>query len=77
VGEEEWKTNLVEAAVERVKQQVKEEQFQMFHLYVVKGWPVLKVARTLGVNAGRVYLAKHRIAGLVKKEIGRLERSAF
>ena len=29
---------------------------------------------TLGVNAGQVYLAKHRISSLLKKEIVRLER---
>jgi hypothetical protein len=56
-----------------VKRQVKEEQYQIFDLYVVKGWPALKVARTLRVNMGRIYLTKHRIAALIKKEIQRLE----
>ena len=45
----------------------------MFDLYVVKQWPVGKVARTLGVNVGQVYLAKHRIAALIKKEVRILE----
>jgi len=71
----EWQENLFEAAVGRVKRQVKEEQFQMFDLYVMKKWPVAKVAQTLGVNAGQVYLAKHRISGLIKKEIQRLEKN--
>ena len=77
IWEHEWEANLFEAAVQRVKQQVKEEQFQMFDLYVTKGWPVLKVARTLGVSAGRVYLAKHRVAALIKKEVARHERTSF
>jgi RNA polymerase sigma-70 factor (ECF subfamily) len=75
--ENEWRTNLFEAAVERVKQQVKEEHYQIFDLYVVRGWPVLKVARTMNVSAGRVYLIKHRIASLIRKEIQLLEKELF
>jgi RNA polymerase sigma-70 factor (ECF subfamily) len=71
--EEEWQANLLEAAMERVKHRVKEEHYQMFDLYVIKEWPVRKVARTLGVNVGRVYLAKHRISALVRKEVRALE----
>ena len=72
--EKEWKENLFAAAVDRVKRRVKEEHFQMFDLYAVKKWPVGKVAETLGVNVGQVYLAKHRVAGLIKKEIQQLEK---
>jgi RNA polymerase sigma-70 factor (ECF subfamily) len=69
IWEDEWQRNLLDAAVEKVKLQVNPKQFQMFDLYVFEKWPVLKVARTLGVNIGRVYLAKHRISALLKKEI--------
>jgi hypothetical protein len=41
---------------------------------VVQKWPVRKIRHTLGVNAGQVYLAKHRISSLLKKEIARLEK---
>jgi RNA polymerase sigma-70 factor (ECF subfamily) len=74
---EEWRQNLFDAAVERVKNRVKEEHYQMFDLYVVKQWPVGKVAKALGVNIGQVYLAKHRVAGLIKKEIQQLEKGLF
>jgi RNA polymerase sigma-70 factor (ECF subfamily) len=37
---------------------------------VIKKTPVQKVARTLGVNAAQVYLAKHRVGNLLKKEVG-------
>jgi RNA polymerase sigma-70 factor (ECF subfamily) len=73
--DKEWEENLFEAAVDRVKRRVKEEQFQMFDLYVVKKWPVGKVAQTLGANTGQVYLAKHRIGGLIRKEVQRLEKN--
>lgn len=72
--EEEWKANLLEAAIERVKQRVKEEHYQMFDFYVLKHWPVTKVARVLGTNIGQVYLAKHRVSALVKKEVKALEK---
>ena len=73
--EKEWAENLFDAAVARVKRRVKEGQFQMFDLYVMKKWPVEKVAGTLGVSSGQVYLAKHRIGGLIKKEVQRLEKN--
>ena len=69
----EWESNLSEAALARVKRQVKPRQFQMFDLYVLKQWPVKEVARALDVSIGQVYVTKHRIAGLLKKELRNLE----
>jgi RNA polymerase sigma factor (sigma-70 family) len=74
IWDAEWEKNLAAAAIERVKRQVKSKQFQMFELYVVQQWPVRDVARMLRVSAAQVYLAKHRIARLVKKELKRLEK---
>jgi RNA polymerase sigma-70 factor (ECF subfamily) len=71
--EEQWQENQLRAATEKVKSQVSPKQFQMFELYVLREWPVSKVADTLGVNAGQVYLAKHRVSRLLKKEIRKLE----
>jgi RNA polymerase sigma-70 factor (ECF subfamily) len=62
------------AATERVKQQVSDSHYQIFDLYVLQGWPPREVARTLGVSRGQVYLAKHRVGGLVKRELKRLQR---
>ena len=71
----EWEKNIFDAAIERVKKQVKAKQYQIFDLYVIKQWPVQKVARTLGVNVARVYLAKHRVSALIKKEVKRLGKA--
>ncbi len=71
--DEEWRINLLETAIERVKRRVTGEQFQMFDLYVLKRWPVAKVARRLGVSVGSIYVAKHRISALLKKEVQLLE----
>ncbi len=71
--DEEWETNLMTAAIERVKKKVDAKHYQLFDLYVFKKWPVAKVARTLQVNPGTVYLAKHRIGSLIKKELLHLQ----
>lgn len=73
--EDEWRANLMKVALESVKGLVKEEHFQMFDLYVLRQWPADKVAVTLGVSIDRVYLAKFRVAALLKKEIQRLENT--
>lgn len=72
--EEEWHANLLQAAIDRVKLQVREEQFQMFDLQVLRQWPVSRITSTLGVSAARVYLAKHRVAALIKKEVRNLQK---
>ena len=68
----EWEKNLWDAALARVKAQLKPKQFQMFDLYVLKEWPVKDVARALGVSTTHVYVNKHRVAGLLKREMKEL-----
>ena len=72
--EAEWQSNLMEAALERVKRRVKEEHYQMFDLNVVRQWPATKVANTLEVSVAQVYLAKHRILALLRREVRTLEK---
>jgi RNA polymerase sigma factor (sigma-70 family) len=72
VWEAEWKTNLTRVAMERVKLKVSPKQFQIFDAYVVKGWKPAQVKRDLGVSMPQVYLAKHRVGSLLKKEIEEL-----
>jgi len=72
--EREWHSTLMDAALARVKARVDARQWQIFDLYALKQWPVAAVARTLGISAGRVYMARHRLSGMLKKEIKKLER---
>jgi RNA polymerase sigma-70 factor (ECF subfamily) len=72
--DDEWHKNLMEVALERVKPRVSPRTLQIFQLHVLREWPVEKVTRTLGVGRAQVYLAKHRVAALLKKEITRLKR---
>jgi RNA polymerase sigma factor (sigma-70 family) len=73
VWEEDWQRNLMDAALQRVKRAVPIEHYQMFDLFVVKGWPAGDVAKTLGVTIAHVYVAKHRISKLVRKEVAALD----
>lgn len=76
VWDEEWRKNLVDAAIERVKERVTPKQFQIFDLSVLKDLPVREVTKLLKVNAAQVYLARHRISALVKQETARLGKLA-
>ena len=69
----EWEKNLMATAMARVRSVIKPQQYQIFDCYVVKGWPVARVSKTLGVSTGQVYLAKHRVGSLLKKEVRRLQ----
>jgi len=73
IWEEEWQNKLLEAALERVRSQASARQYQMFDLYVLKKMRVQEVATALGTSAAQVYLAKHRISRLIKKEIQQLK----
>ena len=71
---EEWERNVMEVAMERVKHRVDPKHFQIFDLYVVQHWPARKVASTLRINTGLVYLAKFRVASALKNELAALRR---
>jgi RNA polymerase sigma-70 factor (ECF subfamily) len=70
----EWKQSLLKSAIERVKARVKAEHFQIFDLYALRGWPVRKVAQVLSVSVPMVYLAKHRVTAMIKREVLALEK---
>lgn len=77
VWDTEWQQNLLDAAIQRVKRQVRPKHFQVFELYAVKQWPASRVAKTLNVNIAQVHLIKHRVGSLVKKEVQRLENQGI
>jgi RNA polymerase sigma-70 factor (ECF subfamily) len=71
--DKEWKNTLMEKALKRVKAKVKAKHYQIFDLYVMQQWSVSRIVSALGVNFGQVYLARHRVGSLVKKELKNLE----
>ncbi len=70
----EWKQNLAEAALARTKSLVSPKQYQIFDYYVVKQWEADKVQQHLGVSMAQVYLAKHRVGAVLKKELVKLRK---
>jgi RNA polymerase sigma factor (sigma-70 family) len=75
IWEEEWRTHLLDVAMERVRQTTDARQFQIFYLHVIQNVPALQVARRLGAKLPEVYFAKYKISARLKKEVNRLERN--
>jgi RNA polymerase sigma-70 factor (ECF subfamily) len=74
IWEEQWREHIASAALDKVKRRVRPEQYQMFEFSVLKGWPAIKVAQALGATLTQVYMARHRVGRLVKKEVQHLEQ---
>jgi RNA polymerase sigma factor (sigma-70 family) len=72
--DEQWGARLLEAALEKVRARFSPTQFQIFDLNALKEWPAQEVARSLGVSLANVYLTKHRVSVVLKKELQRLSR---
>jgi len=71
--ETEWHKRLLALAMERVKRKVRAEHFQIFELCAVQEWPVSKVSKALGVSLALIYVTRHRVGALLKKELRRVE----
>ncbi len=69
----EWKKGIADAALSRVKAQVSPKQYQIFDYYVIRQWDADKVQQKLNVSMAQVYLAKHRVGSVLKKELAKLE----
>lgn len=69
----EWKKGIADAALARVKAQVSPKQYQIFDYYVIRQWDAGKVQDKLNVSMAQVYLAKHRVGAVLKKELAKLE----
>jgi RNA polymerase sigma-70 factor (ECF subfamily) len=75
IWDEEWAKHLVNAALARIKRQVNPAHYEIYYLHVILGKSVSEVKRALGVNVGQIYLAKHRVGTLLKRELKKLERA--
>jgi RNA polymerase sigma-70 factor (ECF subfamily) len=71
-----WEQNLLNQAMERVRQRIDERQFQIFDLFVTKGWPGGEVAKAMKVSIALVYVTRFRVTALLKQEVRRLEKAA-
>lgn len=69
----EWRHAVFQRAIEWLKTQVKPGHFKIFYLVVVKEQPVRDVAKTLNVSSAQVYLVKHRLSALLKRQVDQLD----
>jgi RNA polymerase sigma factor (sigma-70 family) len=72
--EEEWRRNLVQLAMERVKTKVSPGQWQMFDLATLQEWPTDRICTLLGVNAAQLYMARMRVGRMLKAEVGAIRK---
>jgi RNA polymerase sigma factor (sigma-70 family) len=75
--EQEWQKTVFEVALARVRTRVSAEQYQIFDFYVLRNWPAKKITAALGIGAAQVYLAKHRVVRLIKREATLLEKQGL
>jgi RNA polymerase sigma-70 factor (ECF subfamily) len=75
VWDQEWQTNLLTVAQERVQRRVKPRHWQIFDLHVLRGWTAPRAARHLGVSVALVYVIGHRVNRLLRQTVRRLEHS--
>jgi RNA polymerase sigma-70 factor (ECF subfamily) len=72
--DDEWETNIFQAASAKVKSRVSAAHYQMFDLHVLKQVPAKEVSNRLGVKLAEVYVAKYKVSHLLKKHVKLLEK---
>lgn len=70
----EWQQHLLAAASERLARQVKPRHFQVFDLYVLQQWPLLRVTKELRISPASVYVIGHRLKKQLKAEVEKLQK---
>lgn len=73
IWETEWQRSVLETALARLARAVPAKHFQAFDLYARQQWPVLKVARELGLNPATIYVINYRLTKQLKSEVARLQ----
>jgi len=70
----EWRQHLLAAATERLARQVNPRHFQVFDLYVLQQWPLLRVMRELRVSPASIYVISHRLKKRMRDEVEKLQK---
>jgi len=73
IWNDEWEKHIVDAALEKVKQESSSKHYQIFYLQAIKQVPAPKVAETLNVKVDQVYLIKHRLSKVFEEALRELE----
>lgn len=70
----EWRQHLLAAAGERLARQVNPRHFQVFDLYVLQNWPLLRVTKEMRVSPASVYVIGFRLKQRLKAEVEKLQK---
>src|SRR5438552_1596056 len=73
IWNDEWEKHIVDAALEKVKQQSSAKHYQIFFLQAIKQIPPAKIAATLNLKVDQVYLIKHRLTKIFEEALKELE----
>ncbi len=73
IWNDEWEKHIVDAALEKVKQQSSAKHYQIFYLQAIKQIKSTKVAETLNVSVDQVYFIKHRLTKVFEEALKELE----
>jgi RNA polymerase sigma-70 factor (ECF subfamily) len=71
--EQEWRENVFQMALVRVRQQSNPKHYQVFDCCVLQGMSASQAAAMLGLSAAQVYLAKHRVSSAIKRAAKEIE----
>jgi RNA polymerase sigma-70 factor (ECF subfamily) len=75
--DEEWRKNLVDTAMQRIKRRIAPQHYQIFYLHSIKGMSARDVGELIGASVPKVYVVRHRVARLIKREVRALERKSI
>ena len=70
----EWQKAHLIAALDAIRPQVKPSTFQSFQLFALEGWPIERVAETLGLTRNQVSQNKRRVIQRLKAQVEEQER---
>jgi RNA polymerase sigma-70 factor (ECF subfamily) len=73
IWNDEWEKHIVDAALEKVRQQSSAKHYQIFFLQAIKQIPPAKIAVTLNLKVDQVYLIKHRLTKIFEEALKELE----
>jgi RNA polymerase sigma-70 factor (ECF subfamily) len=72
IWDTEWERHLLTQALARAKRLAKPQDYSIYHLHVIEERSVAEVRQALAVSTASIYLAKHRVGKLVKRELQKL-----
>ena len=71
--EQQWRDNVFQMALTRVRQRANPKHYQAFECCVVQGKRASEAAAMLNLSPAEIYLAKHRISAAVKRAVKEVE----